>query len=254
MILLAPTMVTTAARTNRRPAPQRPMRTRAAGSEAGAATSIAERAYRELRHRILNNLMPAGTHALEQDLAADFGISRTPLREALLRLASEGLVEVRPRHGMRVLPVSVDDMREIYEILTELESAAARRSAERGLSAAAVAELEQAVADMDAALAADDLDAWAEADGRFHKGLAAASGNRRLQAVVNHYLDQAHRVRMVTLRIRPRPATSNQDHAAVVDAIRRRDPETAERVHREHRLRNGRMLIELLERHRLTAL
>ncbi len=248
-------MRNSATRSPARAAPSRATRRRAPPTlETASGISATERAYQELRRRILSNLLPAGTQVLEQDLAAQLGISRTPTREALLRLANEGLVELRPRHGMRVLPVSVDDMREIYEILTELEAAAARRSAERGLSAADLSDLEGAVADMDLALAADDLDAWAEADGRFHKRLAEASGNRRLQAVVNHYLDQAHRVRMLTLRIRPRPTTSNQDHAAVVDAIRRRDPVTAERVHREHRVSNGRMLIELLERHRLTSL
>ena len=84
-----------------------------------------QRAYREIRRRILDNDMPPNAQYLEQELADALGMSRTPVREALIRLSDERLVEVRPRHGARVLPVSVDDMREIYELMTELEALAA---------------------------------------------------------------------------------------------------------------------------------
>jgi DNA-binding GntR family transcriptional regulator len=66
--------------------------------------SLVDTAYEALRRRILDNTYPPGHQALEQALAAELGISRTPLREALIRLQKEGLVEVIPRHGMRVLP------------------------------------------------------------------------------------------------------------------------------------------------------
>jgi DNA-binding GntR family transcriptional regulator len=213
-----------------------------------AKVPATERAYRELKRRILDNDLPAGAQVLEQELALSLGMSRTPVREATIRLAEEGLVAIVPRHGLRVLPISADDMREIYELLAELEPAAARMAAERGLSADELADLDAAVADMDRALAADDLDAWAGADERFHKSLVEHAANRRLRAVVETCWDQAHRARMSTLKLRPRPTTSNDDHRAVVAAIRARDAATAERVHRAHRRVNGRMLADLLER------
>ena len=92
------------------------------------------RAYRVLRRRILDNEMPPNAQYLEQELANALGMSRTPVREALIRLSEERLVEIRPRHGARVLPVSVDDMREIYEMMTELEALAARCSLSGGVS------------------------------------------------------------------------------------------------------------------------
>src|SRR5690606_26297255 len=95
--------------------------------------SQAQRAYRELRRRILHNEMPPNAQYLEQELADSLGMSRTPVREALIRLSDERLVEIRPRHGARILPVSVDDMREIYEMMTELEAFAVRKLARRGL-------------------------------------------------------------------------------------------------------------------------
>ncbi|MGL6180774.1 MAG: GntR family transcriptional regulator, partial [Aestuariivirga sp.] len=87
--------------------------------------SSAERAYRALKDLILGNQLPAGSQLLEQEAAQRLGMSRTPVREAMIRLEQDGVVEIRPRHGMRVLPVSSRDMREIYEVLTALESAAA---------------------------------------------------------------------------------------------------------------------------------
>lgn len=217
-------------------------------------SSQTERAYREIRQRILDNVMTPDSQYLEEELARALEMSRTPVREALIRLSEERLVEVRPRHGARVLPVSVDDMREIYELLTELESLAARRVAERGLDADEIALLETAVSDMDAALRLDDLDAWAKADDRFHSALVMLSGNTRLVQIVRTFSDQVHRARMQTLRLRPKPTASNRDHAAVVAAIKRRDGATAASVHQRHRAEAGKMLLRLLERRGLVSL
>ncbi len=213
-----------------------------------------EQAYQELRRRILDNEMPAGYQAVETELADLLGMSRTPVREAMIRLANEGLVEVRPRHGMRVLPVSADDMREIYEILTGLESTAAAAVAKRGLETEELNELTRAVADMDEALAQDDLTHWAEADERFHKLLVEYCGNKRLKDLVDKYWDQAHRVRMLTLKLRPKPTGSNDDHRATVDAIVQRDADMARETHRMHRVRSRETLVDILESHGLAQL
>lgn len=214
----------------------------------------AKRAYDELKRQILENELPAGWSALEQELAERLAMSRTPVREAMMRLSHEGLVEVRPRHGMRVLPVSAEDMREIYEVLTGLESTAAELAATRGASDVELSALEGAVEDMAAALKRDDLKAWAKADDRFHMLLVSLSGNRKLRDVAESFLDRSRRVRILTLKIRPKPTTSNRDHAAVVDAIRRRDAKAAHDIHRAHRVKAGKMLIALLYEHGLTHL
>ena len=203
-------------------------------------------AYNEIRRRILDNEMPAGTMMLEQELAAILDMSRTPVREALIRLANEGMVEVRPRHGMRVLPVSADDMEEIYEVLTALEASAAASVAETGLSPEEIGALRAAVNDMDKALEADDLQTWAQADERFHATLIEASRNRRLRELVYQFWDQTYRVRMLTLRLRPKPEASNRDHLALVEAIESRNSEEAARIHREHRVRAGKILVDIL--------
>ena len=86
--------------------------------------SFAVQAYTTIKHNILENRYPPGHQALEQELATELGMSRTPVREALIRLEREGLVELIPRRGMRVVPLSPADMKEIYDVLTGLETAA----------------------------------------------------------------------------------------------------------------------------------
>ena len=108
------------------------------------------------------------------------------------------------------------------------------------------ASLDAALAAMDAALAAGDLRGWATADADFHRRLVVASGNRRLATTVAGMADLAHRARLATLRLRPMPQQSNQEHHALVTAIRNRDPARAEALHTRHRRRVGALLVLLL--------
>lgn len=211
-------------------------------------------AYQAIRRRILDNVYPPGHQALESALAEDLGISRTPVREALIRLSNEGLVEVVPRHGMRVLPVSPLDMREIHEVLTALESAAAEILARRKPSDAELKPLVDATRDMGRALKVNDLDAWAAADERFHQGLVELAGNRTLIDAVARLADRVHRAHMFTLRLRPKPTTSTEEHTAMLDRIRAGDSRGVVEVNRAHRERAGRELLALFERYRLHQL
>ncbi|WDR01578.1 FCD domain-containing protein [Devosia algicola] len=199
--------------------------------------SQTERAVAELKHKIMSNELAPGSNHLEGELAELLGLSRTPVREAMLMLEAHGLVEVRPRHGMRVLPISAADMEEIYQILTELESLAAYDLAVRRPSVAELAPMRLAVDDMEVALKSDNRVAWAEADNHFHEALVDLAGNRRLKGIVSTYSDQAHRARMITLHMRPKPTKSNQDHRALLKAIEAGDAESARQIHRHHRLR-----------------
>ncbi len=213
--------------------------------------SYSEVAYAQIKEQILNNKLPAGFQATEQAISENLNMSRTPLREALIRLEKEGLVELRPRHGMRVLPISVGDMKEIYEVLTALEATAAGLVASKGLDDDSLRLLDKAVEDMDRALSADELEAWAQADKRFHGLLVEFCGNTRIKSLVDTYMDQSHRCRLLTLKLRPKPMKSNRDHEAVVKAIRKGDAEGAMRIHRDHRQKSGEMLVALLSEYGL---
>ncbi|MGI9301159.1 MAG: GntR family transcriptional regulator [Gammaproteobacteria bacterium] len=126
--------------------------------------------------------------------------------------------------------LSPEDMREIYEILTALESEAAARLAQRKLSKKDLQMLDKATSDMERALKKGNLDAWAEADARFHKKLLELHGNKRLSTFIQSLNAQAHRVRMITLRLRKAPAQSTLEHRKILDCIEAGSAEDARKT------------------------
>ncbi len=200
---------------------------------------------------IFSGALPAGSDHLESELAVLLGMSRTPVREAALTLESQGLVEMRPRKGVRVLTLSPNDMRDIYDVLTELESLAARRAAERGLTKTELAQLSAAIHDMEAAVAQGSMEDWAEADERFHLELVRLSGNARMHGIFELMSDQLRRALAVTLYMRPVPNASNEDHRNVYDAILKGNADLAADIHRVHRQKAKELLVDLVEKHRL---
>lgn len=226
--------------------------TGALADPAARGGSSAARAAAELRRRIITNQLPPGSDILESEIGTMLGVSRTPAREAAVILEAQGLVEIRPRRGIRVLPLTADDMNEIYQILTELEPLAAFIVASLPRERRGLAGLDATLNDMEEAISRDDRAAWAEADDRLHRRLVELSGNRRLAQVVATYSDQVHRARLVTLHLRPSPVASNVDHRNLVAAIERGDAEEARAIHREHRRQARELLVGLLERHGFT--
>ena len=180
-------------------------------------------------------------------------MSRTPVREALLVLEGQGLVDVRPRKGVRIKPLSPVDMAEIYDVLTELESLAAANAAREGYSADDLQQLEHTINLMDSALEENDRGAWARADDAFHAELVQLGRNSRVEAIAQMMSDQVRRARLVTLHMRPVPNRSNEDHRAVLDAIAAGDADTAARVHREHRTAAKKVIVDLLETPHLSS-
>ncbi len=214
-------------------------------------STLVDTAYLNIRQRILDNVWPPGYQALEQEIALLFGMSRTPVHEALKRLASDGLVAVAPRRGMRVLPLSPSDMKEIYEVLTALEGMACEILAARKPSRAELQPLVAATDAMEVALHHDDLDAWARADESFHERLVVMAGNKLLSDIVMSYWDRAHRARMFTLRLRPKPINSTQEHMALVQRLQDGDVSGAAAVNRQHRARASRELLAIFEQFHL---
>jgi DNA-binding GntR family transcriptional regulator len=217
----------------------------------GGRVSLVDRAYDEIRRRILDNQYAPAQQVLESELAAELGMSRTPLREALVRLENENFVELVPRHGMRVVPLSLQSLRDMYEVLTALELAAVERLARERPGDDVLAPLDAALDEMDVALKTQDLDAWVRADEQFHRMLLDLCGNPRLAALALTLWDQGHRARTATVRLRGSLTPSNREHRAVVEAIRRGDGREARAQHRRHRARASQEILTLLERTRM---
>lgn len=219
--------------------------------EAPKPKTITTQAMEQIRQLIFDGELAAGSDHLESELADRLGMSRTPVREATLMLAQQGLLEVRPRKGVRIATLSLRDMEEIYAVLTELESLAAEEAASSGYSHEDLVVLENAIEAMEEALAQGDREAWAIADDAFHAELVRLGNNSRVQSIVSMMANQVRRARAMTLYIRPLPLRSNEDHRAVYDAIKQGNAVEARQQHRIHRQHAREVLIDLLKKHKL---
>jgi DNA-binding GntR family transcriptional regulator len=213
-----------------------------------------EVAYVHIKQKILDNDYAPGTQVLEQTISAELGLSRTPVREALVRLEQEGLLRIVPRHGVEILSLSPDDMREIYELLTCLEPKAVEILAARRPSAKDVQSLVEACDAMEEALRREDRTDWAAADEKFHLALVDLCQNKRLAQAVMSFWEQTHRVRMFTLKLRPLPVESTREHRAVLDAILAGDGLSAKSLYEAHRRRSQVVLTDILREFNLNRM
>lgn len=219
-----------------------------------AKVPLVDRAYHEIKRRIIDNDYPAGHHVLERELVADLGMSRTPVREALVRLQNENMVQIIPRHGMRVIPLSLEDLQEVHEVVTALELVAVERLINRNCSDEELSGLTDALEEMDLAVREGDADAWVQADERFHHRLILLAGNSRLASIAIALWDQGHRARTTTVRLRDTLEVSNREHGELVQAIKDGDWERASACHRAHRKRASKDILQLLDRARLARI
>jgi len=209
--------------------------------------------YERIRKKVLDSELAPGSQILEQELAVMLGVSRTPIREAVIRLHNEGLLEIIPRHGVRIVPIAVSDMREIYDVLISLEPRAAELLAARGASPKELRQLEASCERMTDALGRGEMEEWALADEEFHLGIVRLSGNRRLADIIFNCWDQVHRARTFTLRLRshPQPSKSIEEHHEIIEAIRRGDAQEASGLYRRHRERGLKEQIDVMKTYRI---
>jgi len=195
---------------------------------------VAER----LRQRIFAHELKPGTWVDEQALAEDYGISRTPLREALKVLASEGLVTLKPRRGCYVTEISERDLDEVFKVMAMLEGECARSSANRA-SVAELDKLKAIHAELEKAAGAHDINAFFENNQAFHHELQRIADNRWLLHVIEDLRKVIKLSRHHSLFSEGRLEQSLAEHRAILDALVGRDADAAEQHMREH-IRSGR--------------
>jgi DNA-binding GntR family transcriptional regulator len=196
------------------------------------AEPLADRASFGLRDRIVDLRLPPGSRLREDELMREMGIGRTPLREAVKRLALEHLVEVRPRRGTIVTDVHAEDIARFAEVRAELEAHAARLAAER-----MPAELREEAALLSAELdeaPGDDAEALMRLDERIHRFAWRATCNPYLEATLEGYWALSLRVWHLVLDRVPSLPGAVHEHAALLEALLSGDGARAEGVMREH--------------------
>lgn len=192
-----------------------------------------ERVHLYLRQEILANRLPPGTVLQEVALSESLGVSRGPIREALGRLATEGLVTVRPRRGAVVTSLSKDEFLEAYQVREALEILAIRLAVPR-LTQEQLARLEQLVAEMGECAARADVDRFFEANAAFHGTLVEASGNRKLQDLYRQLVEQMGRYRTRSLALRGSLKRSIAEHKTILRAVSAGDADRAAHLLSEH--------------------
>lgn len=195
--------------------------------------SAARRVYLQLRQRIVDMTLVPGTRIVERDIAEELGISRTPVHEAVQRLAEEGLIEVVPRSGTFVARIPLDALEEAMLIRNALESAIIEKAAERR-SSEGMARLQAILALQAEAVGATDLRAFHRTDEMFHAALAELSGYPGVWPVILQAKTQIDRYRQLTLPLAGRMDEVLHEHRAVVEAIDSGDPRQAVQAMRDH--------------------
>jgi DNA-binding GntR family transcriptional regulator len=208
---------------------------------------ISDRAYAELRERIVTARLPPGTVLREDDLMRELGVGRTPLREAVQRLALENLVAVQPRSGTYVTGVDAADIVHISEVRAELEAHAAELAARR-----LTGDQEDRVSALLRALSGradgDDQQGLMRLDESIHRLVWDASGNPYLAETLERYFLLSLRVWYVVLDRVPGLGAAVVDHARLLEAILARDGARARALMREHVIEFEREIVAAFRR------
>ena len=209
-----------------------------------AAPALYEQVAERLRGRIYAHELAPGAWVDEQAIALEYGISRTPLREALKVLASEGLVTLKPRRGCYVTQLSEQDLDEIFPVMALLEGRCAQE-ATRKASDADLARLAGIHAALERHAAANDADHFFEANQQFHDALQELAGNRWLGQLIEETRKFIKLTRRDSLNLAGRLRQSLAEHREILAAVQQIQPEDAGRLMHEHILSGRAALAKL---------
>jgi DNA-binding GntR family transcriptional regulator len=192
-----------------------------------------ERVYRAIKEAILGGELPANSRLVELALAHQFGVSRTPVREALKRLIAEHLAILDPVRGMMVRGIDAQEIDDAYSLREVLDGLAARLAAQR-ISPEDLARLRALMELMSEAVEGGREDALVELNLRFHELLVDASGNERLRQLSRSLSDLVRLYSSTAFRSQDRDREVLSEHEAIVGALEQRDPDAAEQAARHH--------------------
>ncbi|MBS1144066.1 MAG: GntR family transcriptional regulator [Proteobacteria bacterium] len=200
-----------------------------------APTALYQEVAERLRQRIFAHELTPGHWIDEQKLAEEYGISRTPLREALKVLASEGLVDLRPRRGCYVTEISRQDMDDIFPLIAMLEGRCAAEAVKRA-KAGDIAALKNIHEQLELAAKEGRIDAFFESNQEFHKKIQELSGNRWLLSVIQDLRKVLKLSRLHSLSLEGRLQQSLDEHRQIMAALQAGDAVKAEKLMHDHLL------------------
>jgi len=195
---------------------------------------LSKKVYRALKERIIEEDLKPGEKILEVNIAEQLGVSRTPIREALRELAAEGFVKMIPNQGMVVSNISIEEIKEVLQIRKLLEGFAASIAAKK-INKGEIKKLEKIIEKMNISISKDNVLVYSDLNGEFHNLILKVCGNKRLIKICTNLSGADHRFRIRALRDNSkRLKYSIKEHQKIVDALKRKDPEQADRLSQKH--------------------
>ncbi|MBF9233498.1 GntR family transcriptional regulator [Microvirga alba] len=207
-----------------------------------AHAPVSERIYLALRQEIMRCELAPGTTLDAAAIARRYEVSKTPVRDAMQKLAADGLVAILPRSGYRVAAITFQAVHEILDLRAAIGPHAARQAA-RHATAADVAELRQIVREYAAPL---DVGAMQKVARRFHVAIAGCSRNKRVIALSESLFDELERLLRFAIDFSVKAGEHSDEHTALVDAIEAGDGERAAAIEAAHIKSSREFLIERL--------
>jgi len=193
-----------------------------------------QKVYRILKVRIIKEDLEPGEKLLENKIAEQLGVSRTPVREALKQLAVEGFVKTNPNLGVVVVEFSLEDIREVLQIRKVLEGLATSIAAKK-INKAEIKKLEKIIEQMSISINNNDLLAYSDLNGEFHNLILKVCGNKRLIKICVNLSSSEHRFKIRSLRGNPgRLKHSLKEHQEIVKALKKGDSIQAESLSQLH--------------------
>lgn len=183
-----------------------------------------DKAYRFIKDKIEAGEYSAGDRIVIHDIALQLGISDTPVREAMKKLASESLIKMESHKGARISSINIENLEEIFMIRLELETLACRMSV-RNATEAEIAELEALVKKMDESLGCNDSESYVQYNTEFHNLLYYSSHSPVLIDIIKNLYSRSERSRMIFQHAPFRNSVSNDEHRAIVEGLKEKNEE-----------------------------
>jgi DNA-binding GntR family transcriptional regulator len=206
---------------------------------------LRENAYALTKRMILKGYFKPGERLIENQLSKKFGVSRTPIREAIRKLAAEGLVEITPRDGTKISKLTKNDIDEIYEIRDVLESFAAEKAASI-ITQKEIESLETLLKDSQKALLDKDIKKMAQIDTKIHNLFCKCCKNDRLIQLIEVLCTNITRHRELILKTPDAGKEAIEGHREIITALKKRNKKAIRKSVHEHIMRGREILLEII--------
>jgi len=194
---------------------------------------LSQKVYHVLKNAIVRGDLAPNSKLILTEIAKSLGVSNTPIREAINKLVSEGLIKIIPNKGIIVKEINIDDFKESLQVRAFLDGLIGKLASEK-ITDEEIDEMMGVIREMEYTVKKDDRLNYNDLDIQFHDFLLNITGNNKLKEIYNNLINQSNRFRLRTLKIPDRMGKSLKEHREIALEIKKRNPDGANRVSQKH--------------------